>query len=102
LLLFVYASIDTVRPDKWVHVVYTLNVVVVEDFAFTLSESRLELHKIHKSLLKMRWVRGLRNVACTQCGYGRCATAANPWCAIQPSRGFSKQYQTEEDDTEIL
>lgn len=84
------------KTGQWVHSVCYL--WIPEIFTVEINkQSLISLTNLDKKRYKLKCSLCSTKGACIQCHYGRCATAAHPWCVFHRPQGFTKRVIKDEN-----
>ena len=87
------------NKDEWVHVLcatWMPEVFIPVAGFYDLSQISQRRYRMKCSLCK------IYKGAVVQCSYGRCCTAAHPWCAVQKELGFTSRVVPNPFDNDTL
>ena len=87
--------------NKWVHSLCALWIPDIYSVgSISSDETRYTLRDVDKQRYKLRCYCGKKGAA-AQCSFGKCATAAHPWCVIHNPKGFTNRI-VKTDEGEVL
>lgn len=87
----------TDKAGKWVHSLCSIWIPEVFILANKSGISTLTLSSLDKKRYRLKCNLCNNKGACIQCCYGRCATAAHPWCVLNNSQGYTRRVIKNED-----
>ena len=87
----------TDKAGKWVHSLCSIWIPEVFTIANRNGSHLLTLNSLDKKRYRLKCNLCNQKGACIQCCYGRCATAAHPWCVLNNPQGFTRRVIKNED-----
>ena len=89
-----YKSLD--KAGKWIH---SLCASWIPEIYFVDSKktSSMTINRLDKKRFRLKCALCSSKGACIECNYGKCRTAAHPWCVLNTPGGFTRRVIKDED-----
>lgn len=93
-----YKGLD--KNGKWIHSL--CSNWIPEIYNIDMKSSILTINKLDKKRFKLKCALCIGKGACIECEYGKCRTAAHPWCVLHNPGGFTKRVIKDEDGEMVI